>query len=120
MSGRWLKVAIIVLAVAQCFFWVAGAWIGQSVGPWITPAPLANALIVGAVLNVAALALYLSRQSPLGEWVLAAVQGVNLAFSLVASVLVSAAWLPLSMAPALATLVLIFLRHRSTSAVRTL
>lgn len=112
---RWLLIGTLVLAAAQCGFWILGAVVGRSVGPWITPPLLAVSLSIGAVINVLALLAFLVRRWAWGRPAFAVVQAGNVLFSLAASVAVSPAWLLLGALPALLTLTLFFLYRRASA-----
>jgi hypothetical protein len=101
---RWLLIATVTLAAAQCCFWLIGAWIGLHLVGWLVSVPLTVSLCIGASLNVLALPVFLLKRGSWGTPVFAAVQVGNILFSLVAAVLVSPAWSLLGAAPALGTL----------------
>jgi hypothetical protein len=115
MYRRWLLVGIVVLAAAQCGFWLIGAWSAWSVGSWLSSLQFAIALSIGAGLNVLALLAFLIRRWEWGRVLLPAVQVGNVLFALVASATVSPAWLLLGAAPAVATLLLILLRRKANA-----
>lgn len=112
---RWLLIAAVTLAAAQCGFWLIGAWIGLHLVGWLVTVPLTVSLCIGASLNVLALLAFLLKRGSWGTRAFAAVQVGNILFSLVAAMLVSPAWSLLGAAPALATLFVQLLLSRAES-----
>jgi hypothetical protein len=108
-----LLAGTIVLAVAQCCFWLIGMWIALHLVGWLVSGPLTVGLSIGAGLNVLALVAFVTNRRTWGTPAFVAVQVSNVLFSLAASVLVSPAWLVLGAAPALATLILHLLLRRA-------
>src|SRR6267143_1703427 len=120
-----LLAGVIVLAVAQCTLWLLDALLSWEFRGLLLDsasdqvafnARFAIAIVVGAAINLIALAAFLLRRQGPGELVLTAVQVGNLLFSIYAAISVSAAWLLLGAAPAVATFVLLVLRRRMGAA----
>jgi len=125
-SGRrWLRLATVVLAIAQCGWWTLGGWAMWSFrGFMLEPsspqiadnARFAVALFAVAAINIVALIGFFVRPRSWGELVLAAVLLGNIAFSAWASVSRdNAYWLLLGGAPAGVTLVLLLLLRSTGS-----
>lgn len=120
-----LLAGVIVLAVAQCLLWLLDAvlsWefrgllLDSASAQVAYNARFAIAVGAGAAINLIGLAFFLLRRQGPGVLVLTAVQVGNVLFSIYAAISVSAAWLLLGAAPAVATFVLLVLMRRMDAA----
>ena len=106
MTRRLVLLATVTLASVLTAWWIVGALVGLSIGRWLAPLPLVVDESIAAVVNVAALAVYVARRA---AWVLVVSQIANVIFSVVAAVLFSPTWLLFATAPALVALALALL-----------